>query len=141
MLYLEFIHGVVSVIPLRYLVSVFHITFRRPTFSVYGKPLPVAALINCPQSSFILGIYYLMFATFAGKLPSSLRNEKNNPPDLNLFTKEVFSSVYGFKPGPGGLAYLGLGIGFFAASFFGAYTADQVYKYVSSLPQLSLLPY
>ena len=80
-----------------------------------------------------------MFATFAGKLPSLLKS-KNDRAELGLFTQEVFSTVYGFKTGPGGLAYLGLGIGFFSAGFFGAKTADKVYKYVSSLSQLSPFP-
>ncbi|KDQ31851.1 hypothetical protein PLEOSDRAFT_48881 [Pleurotus ostreatus PC15] len=54
-------------------------------------------------------IYYLMFATFAS----------------------FFSSTYGFRPGVGGLAYLGLGIGFFVATLFGAKFADQVYHKLS----------
>ncbi|KAG5650905.1 hypothetical protein H0H81_010579, partial [Sphagnurus paluster] len=54
--------------------------------------------------AFLYGIYYLMFATFA-----------------NFFHK-----TYGFGPGIGGLAYLGLGIGFFLATIFGAKTADQL---------------
>ncbi|ESK94908.1 mfs multidrug [Moniliophthora roreri MCA 2997] len=56
--------------------------------------------------AFIYGIYYLMFTTFA----------------------ELFSSVYGFKPGVGGLVYLGLGIGFLLSTAFGAKTADGLYK-------------
>ncbi|KAI0352812.1 multidrug resistance protein 4 [Trametes cingulata] len=51
------------------------------------------------------GIYYLMFAVF---------------PD-------VFTGIYGFSIGTGGLAYIGLGVGFFSATLFGAYFADQVY--------------
>ncbi|GLB42015.1 putative multidrug resistance protein 4 [Lyophyllum shimeji] len=59
--------------------------------------------------AFLYGIYYLFFATFA----------------------EFFRVTYGFKPGVGGLAYLGLGIGFILATLFGAKTADQVYKYLA----------
>jgi hypothetical protein len=44
-----------------------------------------------------------------------------------------FSETYGFKAGVGGLAYIGLGLGFFAATLFGAKFADQVYKYVGEL--------
>ena len=57
------------------------------------------------------GIYYLMFTTF---------------PDL-------FSGIYGFSAGISGLCYIGLGIGFFAATFFGASYADKIYLYVSPL--------
>ncbi|KAF8068729.1 major facilitator superfamily domain-containing protein [Lyophyllum atratum] len=59
--------------------------------------------------AFLYGIYYLMFATFA----------------------QFFRVTYGFGPGIGGLAYVGLGIGFFLATLFGAKTADQVYKYLA----------
>ncbi|KAF8887590.1 multidrug resistance protein 4 [Infundibulicybe gibba] len=59
--------------------------------------------------AFMYGIYYLMFATFAN----------------------FFSTTYGFSPGLGGLAYVGLGIGFLLATFFGAKFADQVYQYLA----------
>ncbi|KAG6849851.1 hypothetical protein H0H93_004345 [Arthromyces matolae] len=59
--------------------------------------------------AFLYGIYYLMFATFA----------------------EFFKTTYGFRPGVGGLAYLGLGVGFILATLFGAKTADQVYKFLA----------
>lgn len=54
------------------------------------------------------GIYYLMFATF---------------PDL-------FSRVYGFSTGIGGLAYIGLGVGFFSATIFGAKVSNIIYTTV-----------
>lgn len=54
------------------------------------------------------GIYYLMFATF---------------PDL-------FSNIYHFGTGVGGLAYIGLGVGFFGASLFGAKISDKIYSTV-----------
>lgn len=57
------------------------------------------------------GIFYLMFSTFA----------------------EFFSTTYGFRPGVGGLTYLGLGIGFAMATVFGAKFADEVYQHVSNI--------
>ncbi|KAF9530281.1 multidrug resistance protein 4 [Crepidotus variabilis] len=59
--------------------------------------------------AFMYGIFYLMFATFA----------------------EFFAETYHFSPGVGGLAYLGLGVGFFIATIFGAKFADGVYKYLA----------
>ncbi|KAF5351507.1 hypothetical protein D9758_007243 [Tetrapyrgos nigripes] len=56
--------------------------------------------------AFIYAIYYLMFATFA----------------------DLFNEVYGLPIGTGGLVYLGLGAGFVASTFFGADTADRIYK-------------
>jgi predicted MFS family arabinose efflux permease len=44
---------------------------------------------------------------------------------------DVFSTNYGFNIGAGGLAYLGLGVGFMAASLFGAKFGSEVYKRVS----------
>lgn len=44
-----------------------------------------------------------------------------------------FADTYGFKAGIGGLTYLGLGVGFFLATLFGAKFADQVYQHVRSL--------
>lgn len=54
------------------------------------------------------GIYYLMFTTFS----------------------DIFSNTYGFNPGITGLTYIGLGVGLFAATIFGAKFADQVYHRV-----------
>ncbi|PFH49928.1 hypothetical protein AMATHDRAFT_146557 [Amanita thiersii Skay4041] len=59
--------------------------------------------------AFMYGIYYLMFATFAS----------------------FFHDTYGFQAGVGGLAYLGLGLGFLIATFLGAKFADQVYLYLA----------
>ncbi|KAF7433191.1 hypothetical protein PC9H_005140 [Pleurotus ostreatus] len=56
------------------------------------------------------GIYYLMFATFAN----------------------FFKEAYNFSPGIGGLCYLGLGIGFFIATMFGARIGDQIYASLSA---------
>ncbi|KAG6916740.1 hypothetical protein DXG01_005560 [Tephrocybe rancida] len=47
------------------------------------------------------------------------------------FLYEFFHTAYGFGPGIGGLAYIGLGLGFILATIFGAKTADQVYKYLA----------
>ncbi|KAE9388907.1 multidrug resistance protein 4 [Gymnopus androsaceus JB14] len=60
--------------------------------------------------AFMYGIYYLMFTTFP----------------------ELFSDVYGFDTGIGGLVYLGLGVGFLLATVFGSQTADQIYHYLAS---------
>ncbi|KAG2361223.1 multidrug resistance protein 4 [Suillus spraguei] len=58
----------------------------------------------------IYGIYYLMFTTF---------------PDL-------FSTVYHFSIGIGGLPYLGIGIGFLSATIFGARICDKTYLYLAA---------
>ncbi|KAG2348787.1 MFS general substrate transporter [Suillus weaverae] len=58
----------------------------------------------------IYGIYYLMFATF---------------PDL-------FSKVYHFSTGIGGLTYLGTGVGFLTASLFGARVSGKMYIYLAA---------
>jgi len=46
-----------------------------------------------------------------------------------------FNTTYGFTPGIGGLVYLGLGIGFFSATIFGAKFADGIYKKVRIFAQ------
>ncbi|KAJ7588113.1 major facilitator superfamily domain-containing protein [Mycena floridula] len=56
-----------------------------------------------------LGIYYLMFTTFA----------------------DFFHETYGFGPGVGGLVYLGLGGGFIASTLFGANWADTIYQHAT----------
>ena len=43
---------------------------------------------------------------------------------------EIFTGIYGFSIGTGGLAYIGLGVGFFVATLFGAYFADGIYARV-----------
>jgi len=40
---------------------------------------------------------------------------------------DLFATVYGFSVGIAGLAYLGLGLGFLAATLFGARISDQIY--------------
>jgi len=69
-----------------------------------------------------------MFATFAGMLHSHSLSYPSNSALV-----EFFSSTYGFTPGVGGLAYLGLGIGFILAVILGAKFSDQLYKYVGCL--------
>ena len=57
---------------------------------------------------------------------------------LHLLDKtDLFGNTYGFSPGFSGLAYIGLGIGFFAATLFGARFADQVYQLVCFFFQFS----
>ncbi|KIJ20545.1 the Drug:H+ antiporter-1 family [Paxillus involutus ATCC 200175] len=56
------------------------------------------------------GIYYLMFATFP-----------------NLFT-----DVYHFNTGVGGLTYTGLGLGFISAAVFGARISDKIYNHMAT---------
>ncbi|KAL0066036.1 hypothetical protein AAF712_006864 [Marasmius tenuissimus] len=56
--------------------------------------------------AFVYGIYYLMFATFA----------------------KLFKNTYGFDAGIGGLVYLGLGVGFMVATYFGASISNTIYK-------------
>ncbi|THH31632.1 hypothetical protein EUX98_g2527 [Antrodiella citrinella] len=56
------------------------------------------------------GFYYLMFSTFP----------------------KLFTETYGFKPGPSGLAYLGLGVGFFISTVFGGQVGDYMYQKMSA---------
>ncbi|KAJ7887576.1 major facilitator superfamily domain-containing protein [Mycena olivaceomarginata] len=58
---------------------------------------------------FMYGIYYLMFTTFS----------------------TLFSGTYGFNTGTGGLTYLGLGVGFIAATAFSARSANEVYIHLA----------
>lgn len=46
--------------------------------------------------------------------------------------KELFAVTYGFKPGPSGLAYLGLGMGFLISTVFGGQVGDRIYQTVST---------
>ncbi|KAG1817711.1 multidrug resistance protein 4 [Suillus subaureus] len=58
----------------------------------------------------IYGIYYLMFATFP----------------------TLFSEVYHFDIGIGGLAYIGLGVGFISAAIFGAKLSNKIYLHLAA---------
>jgi uncharacterized membrane protein len=60
---------------------------------------------------------------------------------------EFFATTYGFKAGVGGLAYLGLGVGFMSATIFGAKFADTIYHKVNfilaiinEVPEANILP-
>ena len=44
---------------------------------------------------------------------------------------DVFSTDYGFDIGAGGLAYIGLGVGFMTASLFAAKFGSEMYNRVS----------
>lgn len=68
-----------------------------------------------------------MFATF----PGSFSWIKIKFLSLTSWV-EIFASVYGFGPGISGLAYIGLGVGFFVSTFFGGYFGDRVYQAVST---------
>ena len=70
------------------------------------------------------GIYYLMFTVFPGR---SRATPIKTPSDHLV---EIFTGIYGFSVGIGGLAYIGLGVGFMSATIFGAYFADRVYASV-----------
>ena len=74
------------------------------------------------------GIYYLMVATFAGMFGHPFHLHSATDP---FHPQDFFSKTYHFSPGVGGLAYLGLGIGFISAMIFGARFADQIYKDVN----------
>ncbi|KAF9525091.1 multidrug resistance protein 4 [Crepidotus variabilis] len=60
--------------------------------------------------AFIFGTLFLLFSTFP----------------------TIFSDDYGFQSGVGGLAYLGLGVGFVCATAFGAKVAALVYSRLSA---------
>ncbi|KAJ7269851.1 major facilitator superfamily domain-containing protein [Mycena rebaudengoi] len=55
------------------------------------------------------GIYYLFFATLSG----------------------LFSTTYGFSTGVGGLAYLGMGLGFFISASLAARFSNALYKHLA----------
>jgi hypothetical protein len=52
--------------------------------------------------------------------------------------QDIFADTYHFSTGIGGLAYIGLGVGFAFAVVFGSKFGDQIYKHVSSICLLSL---
>ena len=64
--------------------------------------------MDCALLIRIYGIYYLMFSTFP----------------------QLFTDIYGFNIGTGGLAYIGLGVGFCLAAMVGAKMADVIYNKV-----------
>ncbi|KAF8817134.1 multidrug resistance protein 4 [Phlegmacium glaucopus] len=82
------------------------LNLSRPVVLLFGS---FVCFIFSLYMAFMYGIYYLMFTTFP----------------------KFFSTTYNFSPGIGGLCYIGLGIGFFLATLFGAKFADQIYKYLA----------
>lgn len=69
-----------------------------------------------------------MFATFAG---TSLFPSFSVLHLIHVILTDIFSEKYHFSTGIGGLAYLGMGVGFLVATLFGVQFADRVYKHVS----------
>ena len=64
-----------------------------------------------------------MFATFPGRRFVLIIHESN----ADVRFKDLFTNTYGFSIGVSGLCYIGLGLGFFLATIFGASFADRVY--------------
>ena len=52
---------------------------------------------------------------------------------------DIFTGIYGFSIGISGLAYIGLGVGFFVATVVGAYFADRMYTWVCHPLTVSML--
>ncbi|KAJ7368886.1 major facilitator superfamily domain-containing protein [Mycena albidolilacea] len=82
------------------------INLSRPAVLLFGSP--VCFMLSL-YMAFMYGIYYLMFTTFS----------------------TLFSGTYGFNTGTGGLTYLGLGVGFIAATAFSARSANEVYIHLA----------
>jgi hypothetical protein len=68
-----------------------------------------------------------MFSTFPSKFKLASIICKHSNDGLAA----VFSTDYGFNTGAGGLAYLGLGVGFLIAALFGAKFGSETYRRVS----------
>ncbi|KAH6918029.1 major facilitator superfamily domain-containing protein [Coprinopsis sp. MPI-PUGE-AT-0042] len=84
------------------------INLSRPIVLLFGNF--ICFVLSLYTALCVSGIYYLMFATFP----------------------RLFKDSYGFRPGVGGLAYLGLGLGFLTATFVGAKFSDKMYKTLSN---------
>jgi len=82
------------------------INLSRPAILLFGSP--VCFMLSL-YMAFMYGIYYLMFTTFS----------------------TLFSEIYGFDTGIGGLTYIGLGVGFLLATAFSAKSANQIYLHLS----------
>lgn len=63
-----------------------------------------------------------MFATFPGRETVRFGFSVSH-----LRFVDLFSKVYHFSTGIGGLAYIGLGVGFVSATILGASIADKIY--------------
>ncbi|THU82725.1 MFS general substrate transporter [Dendrothele bispora CBS 962.96] len=87
----------------------------RKIYNSFSRPIilltrsSICAMLSL-YLALIYGIYYLMFATFS----------------------DLFLDTYGFGPGPAGLSYLGLGIGFIIGTFIGAKYGNLVYQYLAN---------
>ena len=68
-----------------------------------------------------------MFAIFPGESAEKPLRPRHRPLTLVL---DVFTGIYGFSIGTGGLAYIGLGVGFVVATLFGAWVSDGIYASV-----------
>ena len=55
--------------------------------------------------------------------------------------KDIFADTYHFSTGIGGLAYIGMGVGFVFGVVFGSKTADRIYKRVSKAKNFFCLLY
>ncbi|PPQ86625.1 hypothetical protein CVT25_006809 [Psilocybe cyanescens] len=89
------------------LLSIIWISLTRPLEMLFRSFI---CFILSLYMAFNYGIYYLMFSTFPA----------------------LFSNTYGFGPGIGGLAYLGLGFGFVFSTLLGAKWGDALYKYLAA---------
>ena len=49
---------------------------------------------------------------------------------INSLRPDLFTEVYHFNTGESGLAYLGVGVGFLAATLFGVKVSDKIYLHV-----------
>jgi len=62
---------------------------------------------------------------------------------INTLRPALFSEIYHFNTGIGGLAYIGIGLGFLSATIFGAKLSDKLYLYVCHncfLPSFYYIP-
>ncbi|KAJ7068800.1 major facilitator superfamily domain-containing protein [Mycena amicta] len=82
------------------------INLSRPAILLFGS---IVCFLLSLYMAFMYGIYYLMFTTFS----------------------TLFSEVYGFNTGTGGLTYLGLGVGFMLATIFSAKWGNDVYLHLT----------
>jgi len=87
-----------------------HTDKKKVMWEHLGRPLQILfksliAFLLSLYSAVMSGVFYLMFTTFGA----------------------FFSETYGFKPGVGGLTYLGLGVGFFLAAGIGSAVGNKIY--------------
>ena len=78
-----------------------------------------------------------MFATFASMCLDTYHSFSKYGLTIDSFfsssppTQDIFADTYHFSTGIGGLAYIGLGVGFVFAVVFGSKFGDLIYKHVS----------